>query len=105
MVWPFFLKKKTKQFYTVCFGGVLSRVWEKRRGITCVLQQYCCIENTSNCQKWVLVFFGGVFFLVFGFFFPASERSMLRQIRVHLLRMIQRRCESEIHQHVRVNVL
>lgn len=50
-------------------------------------------------------FFWGFFFLVFGFFFPASERSMLRQIRVHLLRMIQRRCESEIHQHVRVNVL
>lgn len=46
-------------------------------------------------------FFGGGFFG----FFPASEWSMLRQIRVHLLRMIQRRCESEIHQHVRVNVL
>lgn len=48
----------------------------------------------------------GFFFFLGGFlgFFPASERSMLRQIRVHLLRMIQRRCESEIHQHVRVNV-
>lgn len=48
----------------------------------------------------------GFFFLVgWLVFFPASERSMLHQIRVHLLWMIQRRCESEIHQHVRVNVL
>lgn len=61
VVWPFKKTKKTKQtiLYRL-FWGVFSRVWEKQRGITCVLQQYCCIENTSNCHKccfFVLVFF------------------------------------------------
>lgn len=53
MVWP--LKKKKKIILTVL--GVFFHVFGRNGGITCVLQQYCSIENTSNCQKCVVVFF------------------------------------------------
>lgn len=103
MVWPFFKKKQTNNFILSVLG-VFFHVFGRNEEVLHVFCSSIAVLKIPQIARSGFWFFWGGFF-GFWFFFPASERSMLRQIRVHLLRMIQRRCESEIHQHVRVNVL